>query len=71
MGTQATSFVRYRLATTDGVLRQAAVCGTTDGSLVAVATLWDTATYDVLYKVQMAMALELEHTGGLNPVAYR
>lgn len=52
-------------------MRHAAVCGTTDGSLIAVAALWDAAAYEVLCKVQRALALELEHTGGLNPLAFR
>lgn len=63
--------MRHKLATGDGVVRQAAVAGTTGGSLVAALALWGGEAYTVLRATGEAMALEVEHVGGLNPVAFR
>ena len=71
MGSLATCFVRHRLAVPDGVVRHGAVAGAVDGSLVALAALWDAPAYEVLAKVQRALVLELQHAGALNPIAFR
>jgi len=60
--------VRHKLPDGSG---QAVVGATADGALFAAALLLDSQTAQALLAVQRALATELEHAAGLNPIAFR
>lgn len=68
MGALTTCAVRHKLPDGSG---QAVVGATADGGLFAAALLLDGQTAQALLAVQRALATELEHAAGLNPIAFR
>ena len=68
MGALTTCAVRHKLADGSG---QAVVGATADGALFAAALLVDAQSAAALLAVQRALATELEHAAGLNPIAFR
>ena len=73
-GQLACSALRHRIQP-DGVpgdaRLQAAVLGTTAGSLGSLAPLWDALPGEALLALQKAMVLAAPHPAGLNPTSFR
>ena len=67
-GALTTCAVRHKLPDCSG---QTVVGATADGALFAAALLLDSQTAQALLAVQRALAIELEHAAGLNPIAFR
>ena len=73
-GHLACSALRHRILP-DGVpgdaRLQAAVLGTTAGSLGSLAPLWDALPGAALVALQKEMAVAAPHPAGLNPASFR